>query len=245
MNSHSVLTLIASDHPPLAAAIAALQPDGVILTPPHSDNPLITRLLTQRQIPFARIGSRSEGEGIALTMDDEGAAQQATRHLLALGHRSIGFIAGPADYQLSSWRFAGWRTAMDEAGISTEGLLATGDFSYASGELAARALLTRPDRPSAVIVSNDQMALATIEVAHAINLNIPEELSLVCFDNTPLVRFTRPPLTAVDQPVAEITARAVELLISAQRGEPEKPVPVVVPASLVVRESTAAPKHGG
>lgn len=229
----------------LAAAIAALQPDGVILTPPHSDNPLITRLLTQRQIPFARIGSRSEGEGIALTMDDEGAAQQATRHLLALGHRSIGFIAGPADYQLSSWRIAGWRTAMDEAGISTEGLLATGDFSYASGELAARALLTRPDRPSAVIVSNDQMALATIEVAHAINLNIPEDLSLVCFDNTPLVRFTRPPLTAVDQPVAEITARAVELLISAQRGEPEKPVPVVVPASLVVRESTAAPKHGG
>lgn len=229
----------------LAAAIAALQPDGVILTPPHSDNPLITRLLTLRQIPFARIGSRSEGEGIALTMDDEGAAQQATRHLLALGHRSIGFIAGPADYQLSSWRIAGWRTAMDEAGIITEGLLATGDFSYASGELAARALLTRPDRPSAVIVSNDQMALATIEVAHAINLNIPEDLSLVCFDNTPLVRFTRPPLTAVDQPVAEITARAVELLISAQRGEPEKPVPVVVPASLVVRESTAAPKHGG
>lgn len=229
----------------LAAAIAALQPDGVILTPPHSDNPLITRLLTQRQIPFARIGSRSEGEGIALTMDDEGAAQQATRHLLALGHRSIGFIAGPADYQLSSWRIAGWRTAMDEAGISTEGLLATGDFSYASGELAAHDLLTRPDRPSAVIVSNDQMALATIEVAHAINLNIPEDLSLVCFDNTPLVRFTRPPLTAVDQPVAEITARAVELLISAQRGEPEKPVPVVVPASLVVRESTAAPKHAG
>ncbi|MBB3859607.1 DNA-binding LacI/PurR family transcriptional regulator [Novosphingobium hassiacum] len=98
----------------LAAAIAALQPDGVILTPPHSDNPLITGLLAKRQIPFARIGSRSTGDGIALTMDDEGAAQQATQHLLALGHRSIGFIAGPADYQLSGWR--GHGRSRDEHG---------------------------------------------------------------------------------------------------------------------------------
>jgi LacI family transcriptional regulator len=178
-------------------------------------------------------------------MDDEGAAQQATRHLLGLGHRSIGFIAGPADYQLSSWRVDGWRATMDEAGLTTEGLLAVGDFSYASGELAARALLTHPEKPTAIIVSNDQMALATIEVAHALGLSIPADLSLVCFDNTPLVRFTRPPLTAIDQPVAEITARAVELLISAQRGELPAPVPVVVPASLVVRESTAAPRNAG
>lgn len=229
----------------LAAAIAALQPDGVILTPPHSDNPLITGLLTQRQIPFARIGSRSDSDGIALTMDDEGAAQQATRHLLALGHRTIGFIAGPADYQLSSWRVDGWQTAMAEAEVSTEGLLATGDFSYASGEFAAQALLTQPHPPTAIIVSNDQMALATIEVAHAMGLSIPADLSLICFDNTPLVRFTRPPLTAVDQPVAEITARAVELLIAAQRGDLPASTPVVVPASLVIRESTAAPRNAG
>jgi len=229
----------------LAAAIAALQPDGVILTPPHSDNPLITGLLAQRQIPFARIGSRSAGDGIALTMDDEGAASQATRHLLALGHRRIGFIAGPSDYQLSGWRVDGWRAAMKEAGISTEGLLATGDFSYGSGEQAARTLLEMPNWPSAIIVSNDQMALATIEVAHGMGLSIPADLSLVCFDNTPLVRFTRPPLTAIDQPVAEITARAVELLIAAQRGELPAALPVVVPASLVARESTAAPRNGG
>lgn len=229
----------------LAAAIAALQPDGVILTPPHSDNPLITGLLAARQIPFARIGSRSEGDGIALSMDDEGAAEAATRHLLGLGHRRIGFIAGPADYQLSGWRVAGWRAAMDESGISTEGLLATGDFSYGSGEIAARALLSDPNPPTAVIVSNDQMTLATIEVANAIGLSIPADLSLVCFDNSPLVRFTRPPLTAIDQPVADITARAVELLIAAQRSELPTPVPVVVPASLVIRESTAAPRNAG
>jgi LacI family transcriptional regulator len=134
---------------------------------------------------------------------------------------------------------------MKEAGISTEGLLATGDFSYGSGEQAARTLLEMPNWPSAIIVSNDQMALATIEVAHGMGLSIPADLSLVCFDNTPLVRFTRPPLTAIDQPVAEITARAVELLIAAQRGELPAALPVVVPASLVARESTAAPRNGG
>ncbi len=227
----------------LAAAIAALQPDGVILTPPHSDNPLITGLLAQNHVPFARIGSRSEGDGIALTMDDEGAARLATRHLLDLGHRRIGFIAGPADYQLSGWRVDGWRTEMAAAGADTDGLLATGDFSYASGEQAARALLDRPNRPSAIIASNDQMALATIEIAHGLDLAIPDDLSLVCFDNTPLVRFTRPPLTAVDQPVAEITSRAVELLIGGQRHDLPMFTPVVVPASLVVRDSTAPPRR--
>jgi LacI family transcriptional regulator len=227
----------------LAAAIAALQPDGVILTPPHSDNPLITGLLTKNQIPFARIGSRSAGDGLALTMDDEGAARLATRHLRDLGHRRIGFIAGPADYQLSGWRVDGWRAEMAAAGIATAGLLATGDFSYGSGEQAARDLLGQPDRPSAIIASNDQMALATIEVADAMGLAIPDDLSLVCFDNTPLVRFTRPRLTAIDQPVAEITSRAIELLIAAQRGEAPAVLPVVVPATLVVRESTAAPRH--
>ena len=95
-----------------------------------------------------------------------------------------------------------------------------------------------------MIASNAQTAMGPIEVARALGLSIPEDLSLVCFDNTPLVRFTRPPLTAIDQPVAEITARAVELLISAQRSELPAAMPVVVPASLIVRESTAAPRDG-
>ena len=227
----------------LAAAIAALQPDGVILTPPHSDNPLITALLTKNQIPFARIGSRSDGDGIPLTMDDEGAARLATRHLLDLGHRRIGFIAGSPEYQLSGWRVDGWRAEMAVAGAATDGLLAMGDFSYASGEAAANLLLDQSEWPTAIIASNDQMALATIAVAHERGLAIPGDLSLVCFDNTPLVRFTRPPLTAVDQPVAEITSRAVEFLIAGQQNDETLQSPVVVPASLVIRESTAPPNH--
>jgi LacI family transcriptional regulator len=227
----------------LAAAIAALQPDGVILTPPHSDNPLITGLLTKSKIPFARIGSRNMGDGIALTMDDEGAARLATRHLLDLGHRRIGFIAGSVEYQLSGWRVDGWRAEMAIAGASVDGLLAMGDFSYASGEAAAHALLDRAESPSAIIASNDQMALAVLAVAEQKGLAIPRQLSLVCFDNTPLVRFTRPPLTAIDQPVAEITSQAVAFLIAGRHGEDRTHSPVVVPATLVIRESTAPLPH--
>ena len=90
----------------LRATIAALQPDGVILTPPHSDNELITKFLADHRIPFARIGSIKPGPGIRMTMDDERAARLATEHLLDLGHRRIGFISGSDAYSLSQWRVA-------------------------------------------------------------------------------------------------------------------------------------------
>src|SRR6478672_9970783 len=113
----------------LRATIAALQPDGVILTPPHSENVLITRLLDDQHIPFARIGSIAPGPGIRMTMDDERAARMATEHLVDLGHRRIGFISGSDEYSLSQWRVDGWRAAMKAAGLGTSGLLAKGDFT--------------------------------------------------------------------------------------------------------------------
>ena len=228
----------------LLAAIAALQPDGVILTPPHSDNPLIVRLLAEQKIPFARIGSLGEGGGIPLTMDDAGAARLATGRLIELGHRRIGFIAGSREYELSGWRVDGWRATMAGAGLDTAGLLEQGDFSFASGERAARVLLGRSPRPSAIIASSDQMALAVLETARGLGLTVPRDLSLISFDNTPIVRFAQPALTAIDQPVAETTSRAVELIIAAQRDDEERSAaatPVVVRATLVERDSTAPP----
>lgn len=223
----------------LRAAIAALQPDGVILTPPHSDNPQIVNLLHQQKIPFARIGSHGGEAGIALTMDDEGSAARATRHLIDLGHRRIGFISGSVEYDLSHWRIDGWRAEMTAAGLPTDGLLAEGDFSYASGEAAARQLLGQANPPSAIIASNDQMSLATLEVARELGIDVPGQLSLVSFDNTPIVNFSQPPLTAVDQPISETVARAVELIIAAQRGAPRPTEPAVVSGGLVERGSTA------
>ena len=225
----------------LRSTIAALQPDGVILTPPHSDNRLITSMLAAQQISFARIGSTEVGSGISLTMDDENAAAMATRHLVELGHRRIGFIAGPATYSLSRWRVEGWQSAMGEAGLDVGGMLAQGDFSYASGESAARQLLSLDLPPTAIIASNDQMALATLEVAKSQGLEVPERLSLISFDNTPIVRFVQPPLTAIDQPIADISAKAVELIVAHQRRSELPDNTVVIAATLVVRGSTVPP----
>ncbi|WP_374406166.1 LacI family DNA-binding transcriptional regulator [Pelagerythrobacter sp.] len=225
----------------LAAALASLRPDGVVLTPPHSDNPLIGRLLDEHNIPYARIGSKEQGSGISLTMDDEGSARAATEHLIALGHRAIGFIAGPTEYSLSEWRVAGWRDAMDAAGLPADGLLARGDFTYRSGFSAAQDLLTRPQRPTAIVASSDQMTLAALEAASAAGLDVPHDLSLISFDNTPIVRFSQPPLTAIDQPIAETVARAVDLLIEAVKtGAPTSGV-VTVSGALIERSSTTPP----
>ncbi len=224
----------------LGAALSALQPDGVILTPPHSENPLITQLLAERRIPFARIGSDAPGPGIALTMGDHGAAHLATTHLARLGHRQIAMIAGPDQYSLSGWRIDGWRQAMTEAGLSAEGLLEVGDFGYESGVGAARALLDRHADLTAIIASSDQMALAVLEVARERGLVVPGDLSLVSFDNTPIVRFTQPPLTAIDQPIAETVSRAVEHLIT-RAPEGDDDAVIEVSAGLVERASTAPP----
>lgn len=225
----------------LLGAIAALQPDGVILTPPHSDNPQIVALLHQQKIPFARIGSMENGAGIPVSMDDEGSARQATQYLLDRGHTRIGFIAGSNEYALSGWRVDGWRAAMTAAGLATNGLLTEGDFSYASGEAAARRLLESASSPTAIIASNDEMALATLEVARSLGLSVPQDLSLISFDNTPLVHFTQPPLTAVDQPIAATTSKAVELIIAAQKGDPAPSSLTVVSASIYERDSVAPP----
>ena len=223
----------------LSAALAALQPDGVLLTPPHSANPLIINLLAEREISFARIGSRDDGPGFALSMADDRATQEATAHLIALGHRRIGFIAGPDSYEVSAWRTDGWRAAMAGAGLSCDGLLEQGDFDRASGGRAARALLASRHPPTAIVASNDQMAIATLDVARERGLVVPDDLSLVSFDDTPIVRFAHPPITAIAQPVAEATSRAVEMIIADRRGRASLTAPLIVPCELMVRQSTA------
>ena len=188
---------------------------------------------------FQIIRVQAQDGGMPILMDDEGAAATATRYLVEHGHRRIGFIAGAAEYNLSGWRIDGWQAAMAAAGLPTAGLLHPGDFTYASGERAARALLALPEPPTAIIASNDQMALATLEVARQAGLAVPHDLSIISFDNTPMMQFTQPQLTAIDQPIAATASKAVELIIAAQKGEVLPDALTVIPASLVERGSVA------
>jgi LacI family transcriptional regulator len=221
------------------AAISALHPDGVILTPPHSDNPLITDLLVQMRLPFARIGSVAPGPGFTIVMDDRAAADVATRHLLDRGHRRVGFITGSDEYVLSGARLDGYRQAVSARGLPLdEDLVARGDFTFASGVRAMQGFLDLAEPPTAIVASNDQMALAALHVANSRGLRSPNGLAIVSFDDTPIVRFSNPPLTAVVQPVAAMAAQASRLLIRAKAGDDDLPPGVVVPFDFVVRGST-------
>ncbi|WP_394646617.1 LacI family DNA-binding transcriptional regulator [uncultured Sphingomonas sp.] len=241
-----IVELVDTDHAQvereLSGAIAALRPDGVILTPPHSDNPLILAILAARHIPFARIGSCADGPGFTIDMDDRGAAALATRRLIDLGHRRVGFIAGPTDYAQSERRVAGWRDAMAAAGLADTGLLAPGDFGFASGTRAATQLLDLAPAPTAIIASNDQMALAALDQARTRGLAVPDDLSIVSFDDTPVVRYTHPPLAAISQPIADVAARAAEMIIARTMGRPVEEERVVIPSAFVPRASIAPPR---
>jgi LacI family transcriptional regulator len=130
---------------------------------------------------------------------------------------------------------------MAQAGCPTDGLLAQGDFGFETGRAAALALLDGPVPPTAIVASSDQMALATLELARERGLGVPGALSIVSFDDTPIVRFVHPPLTAIVQPIAEVTARAVERVIAEQAGRTPPNDPVIVPATLAIRASTGRP----
>lgn len=230
----------------VSAALDALRPDGVILTPPHSDNPAITTLLETRRMPFARIGSERDGAGFAIRMDERAAAAAAADHLADLGHRRIAYIAGDPDYLLSARRLEGYRGVVVTRGLEDdEELVRQGDFGFASGERAMTELLALSVRPTAIIASSDQMALGALHVAHREGVDVPADVSLISFDDSPVAKFSVPPLTAINQPVAAMTARAATLLIEAASGAAssgaEAVAADVIPFRLAVRASTAPP----
>lgn len=230
----------------ISAAISSLHPDGIILTPPHGDNPIITDLLLKLRVPFARIGSAGEGAGYSIAMDEAAAAAAATEHLIALGHARIGFVTGSDDYALSRTRLAGWRRAMAAAGLPCDDdLVRHGDFTFASGAVAAASLLEGAAPVTALVASNDQMALAALHVAQDRGLGVPDQLSIVSFDDTPITRFSVPPLTAINQPIAAMASRAAELLIGAKGVAGGEGEASILPFRLVARASTGPVSGGG
>jgi DNA-binding LacI/PurR family transcriptional regulator len=168
----------------------------------------------------------------------------ATRHLLALGHRRIGVISGPENVLCSRARLDGYRAAMDEAGVPIDpALIRCGNFHVQEGTTEGRALLRLPDPPTAIFAGNDLQALGVYQAAREARLHIPEDLSVVGFDDLPVSRYTDPPLTTIRQPVREKGEEAARLLIAAVGGRAGSDGRhVVLATELVVRGSTAPPR---
>ncbi|WP_454717177.1 LacI family DNA-binding transcriptional regulator [Caulobacter segnis] len=246
---HLLIELIDNDGPnvrqDVAAFLAALKPDGVILTPPSSDNPGVLETLDKAGTPYVRVGpEKAEGLGPRVHMDDIAAAREMTQHLADLGHKRIGFIIGEPRYGASQARREGYLEAMKARGLPVaDSWVRQGDFTFQSGLEQAKALLALPDRPTAIFASNDDMALGCIAAIAEAGLMIPGDISVAGFDDSPSSRFSRPQLTTVRQPVAEMSSEAAKLLIGRAKSSepPERPVDMLLPFELIHRASTAPP----
>ena len=171
--------------------------------------------------------------------DNLAGAITATRHLLQLGHRRIGLLAGRPDLESARQREQGYRQALADAGIAVDpNLIRVGDYELEMSEEPARQLLTLDDRPTAVFAANDLSAMQTMHVARTLGLDIPGDVSVVGFDNIPESALIEPPLTTIDQSIQEMGRRAVELLIDVIEGETGPAQQVTLPTRLVVRQSS-------
>lgn len=232
----------------VARGLIANGVDGIILPPPLCDSAQLLDVITAKPTPAVAIASGQPDERIcAIGIDDFRAAFEMTRHLMALGHQRIGFITGHPNQTASARRLAGFREAMSESGIQVaDELIAQGMFNYRSGLDAAEALLATTPRPTAIFASNDDMAAATVAIAHRLGLDVPGDLTVAGFDDAALATTIWPELTTVRQPIAEMAAAAVELLVRQIRarraGGAGTSEHVTMDFSLIRRQSDAAPR---
>ena len=224
------------------ARLSGTLADGTILVAP-------TVLTGRSQHPIVAVDPHVGGstQPVIEAQNFEGALA-ATRHLLGLGHRRIGFIGGRSDLESARRREAGYRAAHAEAGVPVdEELVAEGGFTELSAVDPSHYLLTLPDRPTAVFSANDLMALQFMRAARELGVSIPDDLSVVGFDNIPEGALGEPPLTTVDQHVQELGRKAVQVLVEliehpGGHGESD-PIHITLPTELVVRRSTAPPRE--
>ncbi|KEO92081.1 LacI family transcriptional regulator [Erythrobacter longus] len=223
----------------LSKVISELRPDGVILTPPHSDNATLTDLLEEFGIACARIGRRDGGAFVDVCMDEAGAGFEAARHLADLDHTRIAYLAGSPYYGNSLMRVDGYRDLLCERGLPyKEDWIGKGEFNFDTAIPVVQAWLEQEERPTAIIADNDQMAFAVLHVADRLGIGVPQDLSLVSLEDTPGVRLSVPPMTAIRQPTAAMIAKACSGLISESSGSAAGGR-YELPFELIRRESTA------
>jgi LacI family transcriptional regulator len=215
--------------------------DGAVLMLPAESGEELTALRAQRY-PFVVLDPRASlGAGIAsVSAANTPGAIHATGHLLGLGHRRIAAITGPAGWCATEERLVGYRAALSGVGVRPESaLVVESNFEIDGGRRAASALLDAASPPTAIFAFNDNLAIGAIQAAGERGLRVPEDVSIVGFDDSDLAPIVTPPLTTIRQPLAEMGRMAVTLLARLIAGDTVEALKVELSAGLVVRGSTA------
>jgi LacI family transcriptional regulator len=211
--------------------------DGLILATAR-DGDTITDELVDRGVPFV-LALRTDGKCRSSVGDDNLGGYLATRHLIDLGHRRIGLIAGPSFASSARGRVEGYHKAMSEAGIDVQpAWIRESTFGIESGGEAAQGLMTLSDRPTAIFAVNDNTAIGALSALTRLGLSVPGDVSLVGYNDIPIVSHLPTPLTSVKVPFEQIATAAFELL-SAEKVTPRDRIRIATP-TLIPRRSTAA-----
>ena len=220
--------------------------NGILLTPPLCDSRPVLKLLADLGVPAVAVATaRPSKSTSAVRIDDYEGALSMVRHLISLGHQDIAFIKGDPKHTPALLRYQAFQDAMADAGLTVPPeRVMEGMFTYRSGLTAARDLLAQKNRPSAIFACNDDMAAAVVAVAHGLQLDIPDDLAVCGFDDTPLATTVWPNLTTVHQPIGDMGRVAVELVCEQIRCHRKRQPSVVehrlLPYSLVPRLSSMA-----
>jgi LacI family transcriptional regulator len=218
--------------------------DGVVLAPPAADHPLILEQLRAARMAFARIApTRLLEFGHNNLIDDVAAAREIAHHILALGHRDIAIIKGDQTHHSSEARLIGYSHAMAAENIVIRlDRIEQGDYTFDSGLAAGRRILAGVNRPTAILAQNDDMALGALMAARELGLRVPEDISIVGFDDSEFSQIVWPRLTTVRQPVFDMAVNAADMLL-AQLGRREAVPDRLYPHTLIIRGS-AGPAPG-
>ena len=218
--------------------------DGAVIVLPEASSDELEQTLSERY-PFIVVDPLLPlGEAIpTVTVANRSGAEQATRHLIALGHRRIAAITGPPGWVATETRRGGYHDTLAAAGISPDPALeVAADFEIGPGAEAAARLLDLPEPPTAIFAFNDTLAIGAMRSARGRGLRLPEDLSIVGFDDVKYTTVVTPTLTTVRQPLGEMGRTAVSLLLRLLDRRRFETLHIELPTRLVVRESTAPPQ---
>lgn len=215
------------------------QMDGFILVS-SSSSPERIRILVEAEVPMVVL-DRELGDHFPvdkILTDNEQGGYLAGQYFIQLGHRHIGCILGPADIILSADRLAGFRRALSEAGVELpDEAIAFGDFQYEGGQTAMAELLKRGHPLTAVFAANDLMAIGAIHSLHNAHLRVPQDISIIGFDNVLLSAIVSPSLTTIAQPIEEIGQQTISVLLKRIKQQTHAPTRILLPTVLIERES--------